>query len=30
MTIASNDAAGLLLDGGDDEMTGLPVWFALR
>lgn len=30
MTIASNDAAGLLLDGGDDEMTGLPVWFALH
>jgi hypothetical protein len=30
MTIASNDATSLLLNGGDDEMTGLPVWFALR
>ena len=28
--ISSNDAASLLLNGGDDEMTGLPVWFALR
>lgn len=28
--IASHDAASLLLNGGDDEMTGVPVWFALR
>lgn len=30
MTIASNDAGSLRLNGGDDPMTGLPVWFALR
>lgn len=29
MTVASNDAASLLLTSGDG-MDGLPVWFALR